>query len=48
MSARRISVTDTLLPPGSPTAPGAPAWLEDVIDVAVAAGVFLTLALILL
>jgi hypothetical protein len=48
MSAPRISVTDALLPPAGRTAPSAPAWLEDVIDVAVAAGVFLTLALILL
>jgi hypothetical protein len=48
MSARQIPASDTLLPPAGLTAPDAPAWLEDVIDVAIAAGAFLALALLLL
>ena len=48
MSARKASATAEFLPALHPPDPGAPAWLEDVVDVAVAAGVFLMLALVFL
>jgi hypothetical protein len=48
MSARKIAAAAAFLPAARSPERSVPPWLEDAIDVAVAAGVFLTLALVLL
>jgi hypothetical protein len=48
MSTRKTSATAAFLPALHSPGRDAPAWLEDAVDLAVAAGVFLMLALVFL